>query len=112
MKYIGNAFSLQMVALEDLPNVRMGAWSDPRVADPDMDYCDRTPNPPDAEGAVSIIGHADLAAMLGLPFNRQSVILQHGDVLYVAQVIGGRLPEGCTTLPDGVAIQWIYVEIV
>lgn len=33
------------------------------------------------------------------------------DTLYVGQVVGGRLPEGATTLPDGFEIKFIRVEI-
>ena len=66
---------------------------------------------------TSVIGHADTAAVVGnllgkeVAFNRVSVSLQHGDILYVAQVVGGRLPEGSTTLPDGFSIKFVKVTI-
>ena len=60
---------------------------------------------------VSIVGHPDTAAVLGVKFNRVSVKLNKGDVLYVAQIVGGRLPEGCTTLPDGYSFKFLKVTI-
>lgn len=62
-------------------------------------------------GLVSAIGHADTAAVLGYPCNRVSVKLNKGDVAYVAQLQGGRLPEGTTTLPDGFSFKFIKVEV-
>jgi len=67
---------------------------------------------PDFAGAVSAIGHTDTAAVLGLPCNRINVKLGAGDVLYVAQLQGGRLPEGSTTLPSGFSFKWLKVVIV
>jgi hypothetical protein len=94
MIYIGNAFSLGMVPGYLLEQVRLSP-------------CDA----PSTEGAVSCVGHADTAAVLGVGFNRISVSLRPGDILYVAQLRGGRLPEGSTTLPQGFAFDWIRVEI-
>lgn len=94
MIYVANAFSLGMVPRELLGKVRLSP-------------CDC----PDVSGLVSCVGHADTAAMLGVEMRRVSVTLQPGDVLYVAQLAGGRLPEGCTTLPEGFRFEWIKVEI-
>jgi hypothetical protein len=30
---------------------------------------------------------------------------------YVAQLRGGRLPEGCTTLPEGFGFDWVRVDV-
>jgi len=66
---------------------------------------------------VSVVGHADTAAvfadMLGIPVahNRATVTLTDKDTLYVGQLVGGRLPEGVTTLPEGFEIKWICVRI-
>ena len=49
----------------------------------------------------SAVGHADTAAVLGVPMNRINVKLNSGDTAYIAQLQGGRLPEGSTTLPEG-----------
>ena len=91
--YIGNAFSLQMLTTPDaLISVMPADWDDV---------------PADA---ISCIGHADTAAVASqlagreIPCQRISVLLNPGDEIYVVQVVGGRLPEGCTTLPEGVTM--------
>ena len=94
MKYVANAFSLGMVPRELLGRVRLSPCEAPDVA-----------------GLVSCVGHADTAAVLGVEMRRVSVTLQPGDVLFVAQLAGGRLPEGCTTLPEGFRFEWIKVDI-
>jgi len=94
MIYVGNAFSLGMVPRDLLGQVRLSP-------------CEA----PDVSGLTSVVGHADTAAVLGVPFNRASVTLARGDTLYVAQLRGGRLPEGCTTLPEGFGFDWVRVEV-
>jgi len=70
-----------------------------------------------SEGFTSAIGHADTAAVIGnilgveVAMNRINVALTAETELYVAQVVGGRLPEGCTTLPEGVTIRFIRATI-
>lgn len=64
------------------------------------------------EGLTSAIGHQDTANVLGVPMNRVNVSLKPGDVAYVAQLQGGRLPEGATTLPDGFSFKFIKVEVL
>lgn len=63
-------------------------------------------------GLESAVGHADTAAVLGVPMNRVSVRLQKGDVAYVAQLVGGRLPEGSKTLPEGFSFKYLKVEVL
>jgi len=92
--YIGNAFSVGMVPRNLLSAVRIEA-------------CER----PDYGGTISCVGHADTAAVLGLPMARINVVLQSGDALYVAQLRGGRLPEGCTQLPVGYAFDWARITV-
>jgi len=99
-KFLTNAFSIQMlsgpaivkfeeIALEDIP------------AD-----------------VISAVGHADtanvLTNMLGfpVPMNRINVALDENTELYVAQLVGGRLPEGATTLPEGFSFKFYRVTIV
>lgn len=90
--FLLNAFSLQMI--KDFPcNVVINEVSE-------------LPN-----GLTSAIGHADTAAVLGVEMNRINVQLGVGDVAYVAQLQGGRLPEGSTTLPDGFSFKYLKVEI-
>ena len=98
--YLGNAFSLQM--LTELPaNVSVVEVAPAEV-------------PADA---VSVIGHPDTAAVVSsilgkdVPANRVSIALEAGDILYVAQLMGGRLPEGTTTLPEGFILKFLKVEV-
>lgn len=97
MIYLGNAFSLQMVEFPATINVR------------EVFPCD-------VPDAVSVIGHVDTAAVVSsilgreVPANRASIKLAQGDVLYVAQVMGGRLPEGATTIPAGMEIKFLMVS--
>lgn len=80
------------------------------------------------EDVVNCIGHADLCRILYIDENigllcpdgcgymkmepnRVNVHLNPGDTLYVAQVMGGRLPEGATKLPEGTTIKFLKVAI-
>lgn len=101
--YIGNAFSLGMVPVEHLDKVRFNQTFRPDFA---IECLNKG-----SSNVVSCVGHADTAAVLGVPMNRVSVTLQPGDVLYVAQLRGGRLPEGTTTLPEGFGFDWVRVEV-
>ena len=66
---------------------------------------------------TSAVGHADTAAVfssvLGVPVpcNRATVTLKDGDVALVGQYSGPRLPEGCSTLPEGATIKWVVVGV-
>ncbi len=66
----------------------------------------------DLSGMVSAVGHADTAAVLGVDCNRVNVSLNKGDTAYVAQLVGGRLPEGATTLPEGFSFRFVKVEVL
>lgn len=70
MKFLGNAFSLQMLDTTVVSTVRITP-------------CSKADIPADA---VSCVGHADTAAVLGVPYNRTSLKLDKGDVLYVTQL--------------------------
>ena len=100
MKFLTNAFSIQM--LSGPATVR-------------FDEIDATEVPADV---VSAIGHADTAAvltnMLGFPvlMNRINVTIDENTELYVAQLIGGRLPEGSTTLPEGFSFKFYRVTVM
>lgn len=95
--YISNAFSLGMVPSHLLRHVRLTPVAQPTTFS--------------RRQWVSCVGHADTAAVLGVPMNRVSVTLQPGDVMYVAQLRGGRLPEGTTILPEGFGFDWVRVEV-
>ena len=97
--FIGNAFSLQMVADNAIIcKVEVSGEEIPA-------------------NALSCIGHADTAAVVGnmlnrkIEVNRMSITLTDNDVLYVAQVVGGRLPEGATTIPDGMEIKFYRITV-
>lgn len=70
-----------------------------------------------ASGFESVVGHQDtanvLTTLLGVevPMQRVSVRLESSDVLYVAQVTGGRLPEGATSLPEGMMLKFLKVTL-
>ena len=89
--YLLNAFSLQMVETPCMVS---------------FEEVDKLP-----EGLTSAVGHADTARVLGVPMNRISVTLKKGDTAYIAQLMGGRLPEGSTTLPEGFAFKFIKVVV-
>lgn len=89
--YLLNAFSLQMI---DVPSAVT------------FEEVDALP-----DGLTSAIGHQDTANVLGVPMNRINVHLPKGSVAYVAQLQGGRLPEGSTTLPDGFKFKFIKVTV-
>ena len=105
--YIANAFSLQMIPINfnttEVEITERGLWEMQELAE---NGC-----------LVSAIGHTDTAAVVSselgvdLPANRVNVSLKGGDTLYVAQLMGGRLPEGATTLPEGFKIRYIRVRI-
>ncbi len=98
-RILGNAFSLQM--LSGPATVRFD-----EVTPEDI--------PTDV---VSTIGHADTAAVLSdllgfeVPMNRTFVTLDEDTELYVAQLVGGRLPEGATTLPEGFSFKFYRVTL-
>lgn len=101
-KILVNAFSAQML---NINNRRINVhFKEIKAAD----------IPQDVESAI---GHADTAAVLSdllkfdIPANRTNVFLDYDTVLYLAQLQGGRLPEGATTLPDGFSFKFFKVFI-
>ena len=100
--YLGNAFALQMMYLTKVHHVTVTPVTIDEVSKADF---------------VSVIGHADTAAVVSnllgkeVVANRASISISKGDVLYVAQLTGGRLPEGSTTLPEGFALTFVRVTI-
>jgi hypothetical protein len=94
--FFGNAFSLQMLNCNEEATLKVTPVT-------------REDIPSEAE---SCVGHPDTAAVLGVECRRVNVHLERGDVLYVAQLVGGRLPEGCKTLPEGFSFKFLKVEIL
>lgn len=107
MNYLANAFSLSMVSTIIKSNIMDGAIMR-------MKLVDSSEVPHDISSAV---GHADTAAVLTailgfeVPCNRMSITLTEDDKLYVAQLEGGRLPEGCTTLPEGCGFTFYKISV-
>lgn len=97
IKYICNAFSLQMVVPE---------WYNLEVrpiSKEEFEFIkDQIP---------SAVGHADTAAVLGVECNRVNVSLHIYDTILVAQLVGGRLPEGAKTLPEGFTFKYFTVTV-
>lgn len=98
-KYLVNAFSIQMLQKGGVVN-----------------FEEITPEDIPAD-VVSAVGHADTAAVLSdvlgfeVPMNRAFVTLDENTELYVAQLVGGRLPEGATTLPEGFSFKFFKVSV-
>lgn len=95
--FLLNAFSFQMLNLD--------AMTSGKVAFEVVDTL------PPLDTLTSAIGHQDTANVLGVPMNRMNVKLGKGDTAYVAQLVGGRLPEGATTLPSGFSFTFLKVTI-
>lgn len=66
---------------------------------------------PDVDTLESAIAHKETAAILRVQQRRTNVILPKGSVAYLAQLQGGRLPSGCTELPDGFSFKYWRIEI-
>jgi hypothetical protein len=103
---LSNAFSLQMLSLEvsqDIKIVPISIESTKKIL---------------SNGFVSAIGHQDTANVLSnmldmeVNNNRINVSLDNNTALIVAQIVGGRLPEGSTELPEGFNIKFVKVELV
>lgn len=106
MLYLANAFSLQMCPRAATVSVYPLTAGEVAAA------------LKGAEGFAAAIGHADTAAVVSrllgmeIPAARINIALRRGDVLFVAQIMSGRLPEGATTLPEGFDLEFRRVEIL
>jgi hypothetical protein len=104
MKFVLNAFSLNMVAsFPATVTVEEVSTHEACV---------------EAHGVSSGVGHPDTAAVFAsilgtpVPMNRATVSLVSGDRVLVGQYSGPRLPEGATTLPEGATIKWLVVSVI
>ena len=101
--YLGNAFSLQMLDPDISNTIQVDPVDLNEVAKADF---------------ISVVGHADTAIILSrilgrkVVMNRASNRLTKDDVYYVAQVVGGRLPEGTTVLPEGKKMRFFKVTLI
>ena len=96
--YLSNSFIINMVEdFEDFILIRSRKINPSEI-------------PADVESAI---GHADTARIVSgilgreVPAERKDVHLKRGDVLYVAQYKGPRLPEGATVLPEGARLEFL-----
>ena len=102
---IANALSIQMVGDADT-----FGWQGRRITPEEASEILTR------DGVESFIGHEDTAsvvsALLGLevPFHRGFITLAPGQTVIVAQLWGGRLPEGTTTLPEGCEMRFWLVQ--
>lgn len=109
MLYVGNAFSLQMLDVKDKCAVGIDKLTKQNAKKILKLY---------EKELKSVIGHQDLANILkeelemDFEVNRESIKLTLKDMLLVAQVVGGRLPEGTTKLPEGVKIEYYLVYLM
>lgn len=105
--YLANAFSLQMLDTTVQSVVSIEPVSTEEVS-----------NLAASNKLLPCIGHKDTALVLSkllntyICVNRMSIRLFPGDILYVAQIIGGRLPEGAVELPEGFRIKFFKVRIL
>ena len=107
MYIIANAFSIQMI-----PNGGMVHFT-PVSSDYVRESCE-------VYDYESIVGHEDTARVfseqlgLDIPCNRKTYTVPAGEsqCIFVGQLIGGRLPEGATKLPEGFEIKWYAVDIL
>lgn len=97
-KYLGNSFSLNMLAYDEFTLIRARNITPAEV-------------PADA---VSVIGHADTARVVSgilgreIPANRANVTLESDDILYVAQYKGPRLEEGAVNCEFCTIQDWTH----
>lgn len=105
MIYLGNSFSIQMVEVGEGLDINISPISI-------EDICAIT-----SENWKSVIGHKDTANVVSsdlgieVEYNREFITLSEDDTLIVAQVEGGRLPEGCTELPVNYILNYYKVEV-
>jgi hypothetical protein len=104
MIIIGNAFSIQMLDNENTAIIQYEPVSIEEVKAMLAE-----------ESYKSVIGHVDTAnvvsQILDLPVfvNRESIKIDESRTLIIAQFMGGRLPEGATTLPSNLEIRFFKI---
>lgn len=100
MIYLGNAFSLQMLQGNTEYSLK--------IHETDLEEVKKL-------SFLSVVGHEDtanvLTGLLGKPvqYNRENIVLHKKDVLYVAQITGGRLMPGAMILPEGVKFKFYRI---
>lgn len=106
-RYLGNAFSLNMVKPEHLEALRFVNCPIEEVKEWMGVY-----------EWESCVGHTDTATLLttllgtDVGQRRTTITLEKSDTMMVAQYKGPRLDEDATVLPDGAMIEWVFVYFV
>jgi hypothetical protein len=111
--YLANALSLNMTDPDDESVSFTRTRLTPKKA---ADYLKKS-----TFHVLNRIGHPDTATVVASQLaeygytapeaKREDVTLKQGDVVYVAQYTGPRLPEGATHLPEGAKIIWYRVVV-
>lgn len=100
MRFLSNAFSLNMVDTKEPINIQVRPIDKSEITD-----------------FVSVVGHPDTANVLSgflgceVEFNRTTLSLEKDDILFVAQYKGPRLPEGATELPESATFEFLEVTL-
>ena len=106
MRYLGDTFNVQMVDGLDpfpIPTVR---FIKVNLNEVKLHH---------KRGFVSSIDNAELAAVvsnmikLPVPVNKCDVKLNNHSELIMVNLLGGTLPKGCTSLPEGFEIEWYLI---
>lgn len=104
MKYIGNAFSINMIPEDGVLSVKTITKNQFIRA---------------GTHAKSIMGHPEIAKIFGLPLNRESITLKKGDMLYVVmpenrQKINQVVPSGATYnfVPESEGYTYKVVQVL
>lgn len=104
MKYVNNAWSSKM--LQDSLAIGQIEISEEEFM--------REVHQPDV---ISVIGHPDTAKLFDLPENRQTLVLNEGDILFVCELnnkTNTRLPEGITRMeqiPEGFSFRFLKITV-
>ena len=96
-KYIGNAFSFQML------KGRKGELLWEEI--PKSTFLEETGD------AKSCVGNTDVANILGVEYNREPICLKDSDLLYLCLLYGKKLPLGAKKLPSGCNLKYLKVKL-
>jgi len=97
MKYIGNAFSFQML---------IG-----KGGNLEWENISQTTFLKETKDAKSCVGNTDIANILGVEYNREPICLKEGDLLYLCQLYGKKLPTGATKLPKDCKFKYFKIKV-
>ena len=114
MLYLTSSFSLQMIPEKLLPaRLRVSLWDTRRVAEKlnDGKYAAAIGHGDTEEFAAKRLREAGMKLTGAELHNRRCVTLQPGDEMIVLQLVGMRLPEGCTELPEGAELKWFHLAV-